>query len=389
LAVGAEKGFLYIRDEYDLVIEVIGLALKQAEEAGYLGDSILGSERSLHLEVVRGGGAFVCGESTALMQSIEGLVGEPRAKYIRSVERGLWGQPTVLNNVETLANVPYIISRGGAEFAKVGTDNSKGTKVFSLVGKVNRSGLVEVPMGITLRSLIYDIGGGITDKRPFKAVQTGGPSGGCLPESLLDLKVDFESLLEHDSMVGSGGMIVMDDRSCMVEVAHYYVDFLCGESCGKCTPCREGLRHMREILAGICKGKGKLSDLDELEDLAFTLQEASLCALGKTAANPVLSTLRYFRDEYEAHINEHRCPAGICPALTTMRIDQEACTSCGLCLKACPVGAVYESAPAQGSEGGAKPDYHIEGDPCTACGSCREACRFDAIQAIKREEACA
>ncbi len=327
----------------------------------------------------------MCGESTALMQSIEGLVGEPRAKYIRSVERGLWGQPTVLNNVETLANVPYIIANGSEPFAAIGTDTSKGTKVFSLVGKVKRSGLVEVPMGTTLRSLVYDIGGGIADKRPFKAVQTGGPSGGCLPESLLDLSVDFESLLEHDSMVGSGGMIVMDDRSCMVEVAHYYVDFLCGESCGKCTPCREGLRHMREILANICKGHGKLSDLQDLEDLAFTLQEASLCALGKTAANPVLSTLRYFRDEYEAHINDKYCPAGICQALSVMQIEQEDCTSCGLCYKACPIGALKQTVT-EDTDG---PTYHIDAETCTVCGSCREACRFDAVVAKRREKTCA
>ncbi|MDR2036159.1 MAG: 4Fe-4S binding protein [Coriobacteriales bacterium] len=386
LAVGAEQGYLYIRDEYELALPVVATALKQAEAAGYLGSSIQGSGRKLHLEIVRGGGAFVCGESSALMASIEGRVGEPRSKYIRSVERGLWDKPTVLNNVETLANVPFILSYGSGEFAKIGTAGSKGTKVFSLVGKVKRSGLVEVPMGITLRSLIFDIGGGIADRRSFKAIQTGGPSGGCLPESLLDLEVDFESLTDHHTMVGSGGMIVMDDRSCMVEVAHYYVDFLCGESCGKCTPCREGLRHMREILENICKGQGKASDLEELEDLAFALQEASLCGLGKTAANPVLSTLRYFPEEYEAHIKERRCPAGVCKPLTLMQIDQEACTSCRACLKACPLGSVKETPAASPDQ---KATYHIDPALCTACGSCREACRFEAVVAVRREATCA
>ncbi|MCL1880072.1 MAG: 4Fe-4S binding protein [Actinomycetia bacterium] len=400
LAVGAEQGFLYIRDEYGLAVKNVAAALQAAADCGYLGDDICGSGRKLSLEIVRGGGAFVCGESTALMSSIEGYVGEPRAKYIRSVERGLWGQPTVLNNVETLANVPYIITFGGAEYAKVGTAGSKGTKVFSLVGKVKRSGLVEVPMGVTLRSLIYDVGGGIAQDRPFKAIQTGGPSGGCLPESLLDLEVDFESLLEHHAMVGSGGMIVMDDRSCMVEVAHYYVDFLCGESCGKCTPCREGLRHMRDILAGICAGHGQPSDIDELEELAFCLQEAALCALGKTAANPVLSTLRYFREEFEAHLNEQRCPAGVCPSLTVMQVDSEACTACGACFKACPVGAVHQLAAvgaaaavdehqAGNDKKADKPRYEVDVMACTACGSCREACRFEAVKAVKKEAVCA
>ena len=304
------------------------------------------------------------------MQSVEGKVGEPRAKYIRSVQRGLWNQPTVLNNVETLANVPYIISHGGASYASVGTEKSKGTKVFALVGKVKRTGLVEVPMGTTLRELIFDIGGGIKGDRPFKAVQTGGPSGGCIPESMLDLPVDFDTLKAYGAMMGSGGMIVMDDRSCMVDVARYYVNFLCGESCGKCTPCREGLKQMLEILTDICEGRGKMEDLDLLEALGETMIDCSLCALGKSAPNPVLTTLKYFRDEYEAHILEHRCPAGVCKALTTFRIDPEKCRGCTSCARACPAGAI---------SGSVKQPHSIDSSVCIACGSCRETCRFDAV----------
>lgn len=371
LAIGAEEGFLYIRDEYNLAVFNIRQAIRAAEKAGILGDSILGSDRKLHLQVVRGGGAFVCGESTALMASIEGRVGEPRAKYIRSVQHGLWNQPTVLNNVETLANVPYIILHGGANYASHGTEGSKGTKVFALVGKVKRTGLVEVPMGTTLRHLIYDIGGGIQGDRPFKAVQTGGPSGGCIPESMLDLPVDFDTLTEYGAMMGSGGMIVMDDRSCMVEVARYYVQFLCGESCGKCTPCREGLKQMLAILTDICEGRGKPEDLDLLEALSETMQDSSLCALGKSAPNPVLTTLKYFRNEYEAHILEHRCPAGVCTKLTSFVIDPERCRGCTACSRACPAGAV---------SGKVKEVHHIDPNVCVSCGSCREVCRFDAVR---------
>ncbi len=370
LAIGAQKGYLYIRDEYNLAVRNIRKAIADAVEAGFLGDNILGSGRKLHLEVVRGGGAFVCGESTALMQSVEGKVGEPRAKYIRSVQRGLWNQPTVLNNVETLANVPYIITHGGADFASTGTEKSKGTKVFALVGKVKRTGLVEVPMGTTLRRLIFDIGGGIKGDRPFKAVQTGGPSGGCIPESMLDLPVDFDTLKEYGAMMGSGGMIVMDDRSCMVDVARYYVNFLCGESCGKCTPCREGLKQMLHILDDICEGRGRIEDLDLLEQLGETMVDCSLCALGKSAPNPVLTTLKYFRDEYEAHILEHRCPAGVCKSLTTFRVDPDRCRGCTACARACPAGAVT---------GEVRKPHHIDTNKCIACGSCREACRFDAV----------
>ena len=376
LAIGAEEGFLYIRDEYVHALRSIKEAIRQAEAAGILGDDIMGSGKKLHLSIVRGGGAFVCGESTALMQSIEGRVGEPRAKYIRSVQRGLWNQPTVLNNVETLANIPYIISHGGEAYASVGTEKSKGTKVFAMVGKVRRTGLIEVPMGATLRSLIFEIGGGIKGGRPFKAVQTGGPSGGCIPESLLDLPVDFDTLKEYGAMMGSGGMIVMDDRSCMVDVARYYVNFLCGESCGKCTPCREGLKQMLAILTDICEGRGKMEDLDLLEALGETMIDCSLCALGKSAPNPVLTTLKYFRNEYEAHILEHRCPAGVCKALTTFRIDPEACRGCTACARACPAGAV---------SGTAKQPHSIDLTKCISCGSCREACRFDAVRTEGRQ----
>lgn len=370
LAIGSEEGILYIRDEYALAVKNVRAAIRAAEDRGLIGDSIMGTDKKLHLSVVRGGGAFVCGESTALMQSIEGKVGEPRAKYIRSVQRGLWDHPTVLNNVETLANVPYIISHGAREYASVGTEGSKGTKVFALVGKVKRTGLVEVPMGATLRHLIYDIGGGVQGNRPFKAVQTGGPSGGCIPESMLDLPVDFDTLKQYGAMMGSGGMIVMDDRSCMVEVARYYVNFLCGESCGKCTPCREGLKQMLAILEDICHGRGKMEDLDLLEALGETMKDSSLCALGQSAPNPVLTTLRYFRDEYEAHILEHRCPAGVCKDLTAFAVDPEKCMGCSACVRACPAGA---------ASGELRKPHRIDPEKCISCGSCREACRFDAI----------
>lgn len=375
LAIGAEEGVLYIRDEYALARDHIQHAIDDAYAAGILGDSIMGTPHKLHLSIVRGGGAFVCGESTALMASIAGRVGEPRAKYIRSVQRGLFDKPTVLNNVETLASVPTILRFGGEEYAKLGAEKSKGTKVFAMVGKVKHTGLVEVPMGTTLRTLIYDIGGGIMNDRPFKAIQTGGPSGGCIPESLLDLPVDFDTLTEYGAMMGSGGMIVMDDRSCMVEVARYYVDFLCEESCGKCTPCREGLRQMRAILTDICEGRGRPGDIELLERICHTMQDVSLCALGRTAPNPVLTTIRFFRDEYEAHIERKECPAGVCPDLTRFTINAEACTGCGMCSRVCPANAI---------SGEVKTAHVIDPDKCIACGSCREACRFDAVETMRR-----
>jgi NADH-quinone oxidoreductase subunit F len=312
LAIGSHQGYIYIRNEYPMAVRHVRTAVQQAEAYGLLGENILGSGFDFNIRVSRGGGAFICGESTALMASLEGRVGEPRAKYVHTSEQGLWGQPTNLNNVETWANVPLIINNGADWFSQIGTEGSKGTKIFSLVGNISNTGLVEVPMGITLREIIYDIGGGIPKGRNFKAVQTGGPSGGVIPESLLDLPVDFDELTQAGSMMGSGGMIVMDDKTCMVDVAKYFVTFLEGESCGKCLPCREGLRQMREILTGITEGRGKKGDVELLEELSETLIDASLCALGSTAPNPVLSTIRYFRDEYEAHIKEKRCPAGVC-----------------------------------------------------------------------------
>jgi NADH-quinone oxidoreductase subunit F len=311
------------------------------------------------------------------MASIEGRVGEPRAKYVRSAQRGLWNQPTGLNNVETLANIPVIIDGGGERFAEIGTEKSKGTKVFALVGKVKRTGLVEVPMGVSLRHLIFDIGGGVIGDRPFKAVQIGGPSGGCIPADMLDLPIDFDTLSQYGAMMGSGGMIVMDDRSCMVEVARYYVGFLAEESCGKCTPCREGLRHMLRILTDICEGRGKDGDIALLEDICVTLQGSSLCALGKSAPNPVLTTIKYFRDEFDAHIRDKFCPAGVCRELTSFEIDPGACTGCTLCKRACPVGAV---------SGETKSAHKIDASACIVCGACRDVCRTSAIKVCRTDE---
>lgn len=375
-AIGAERGFFYIRDEYGLALQNVAAAIQAAEEAGYLGSNVLGTGRKLHFEIVRGGGAFVCGESTALMASIEGRVGEPRAKYIRSTERGLWGKPTVLNNVETLANIPYIFLQGAEAFAQIGTKNSSGTKVFSLVGKVNRTGLVEAPMGTTLRHLVFDIGGGVKKGRAFKAVQTGGPSGGCIPEEWMDLEVDFDTLTARGAMMGSGGVIVMDEHDCMVEVARYYVNFLAEESCGKCTPCREGLRQMLALLTDITEGRGQEGDVELLERLGNTLLDTSLCALGKSVPHPVLSTIKHFREEYDAHIREHRCSAGVCTELTMFAIDTQVCTSCGACKKACPVGSI---------SGDKETPYCVDKTSCIACGSCREVCRFDAVLTERRQ----
>ena len=370
IAIGAEEGFLYIRDEYGLARKNVQAAIDDCIKSGIIGNSVMGSGKKLSLSIVRGGGAFVCGESTALMASIEGKVGEPRAKYIRSVEKGLWNQPTVLNNVETLANISDIILNGGDEFKKIGSENNSGTKVFALVGKVKHTGLVEIPMGATLGHIINSIGGGIIGNRAFKAVQTGGPSGGCIPGSMLDIPLDFDSLTSYGGMMGSGGMIVMDDRSCMVEVARYYTNFLAEESCGKCTVCREGLRQMKTILAGICEGEGKPEDIKLLEEIGETMKDASLCSLGKTAPNPVLTTIKYFREEYEAHINQKICPAGVCKNLTSFVIDSSKCTGCSACKRACPIGAIT---------GEIKEAHDINKDICQSCGACREVCKFDAI----------
>lgn len=373
-AVGAEEGFIYIRDEYALALKNMAKAIENAEKHGFLGKDVLGSGMNFHISIVRGGGAFVCGESTALMASIEGKVGEPRAKYVHSTEKGLWSKPTVLNNVETWANIPEIINKGSEWFNAVGTEKSKGTKVFSLVGKVKNTGLVEVPMGTTLKELIFEIGGGIIDDRRFKAVQTGGPSGGCIPEKYLDLTVDFDSLVKAGSMMGSGGMIVMDDRTCMVEVARYYIKFLSEESCGKCVPCREGLRMMLEILDGICRGRGSKSDIGILKEICSTMKEASLCGLGKTAPNPVMTTLEHFEDEYMKHILHKICPAGVCRELTIYRIEEEKCRGCGLCLKNCPTGAI---------QGELKAAHRIDEGKCIKCGKCADVCRFNAVVAAQ------
>jgi NADH-quinone oxidoreductase subunit F len=369
-AIGSNEGYIYIRYEYPLAVHHLTIALEQARAYGLLGQDILGSGFDFDISIRRGGGAFVCGESSALMRSLEGDVGEPRAKYVRSVERGLWEKPSCLNNVETWANVPLIISKGWEWYASIGTEGSKGTKIFSLVGRVNNTGLVEVPMGITLREIIFDIGGGIPGGKKFKAVQTGGPSGGCIPESLLDLPVDFDELTKVGSMMGSGGMIVMDEHTCMVDVARYFLNFLREESCGKCTPCREGIARSLEVLNRICNGEGRDGDIALLEELGELLAGFSLCALGRTAANPVLSTIRYFRDEYEAHIHDHRCPAGVCKALITYTIDPEKCTGCAACARQCPQEAIS----------GEKKEAHvIDQDLCIRCGICMDTCKFDAV----------
>jgi len=369
-AVGANEGYIYVRNEYPLAVTHLNIAIMAAREAGLLGKNILGTDFSFDIHINKGAGAFVCGESSALFASIEGRAGEPRAKYVHAVEKGLWDKPTVLNNVETWANVPLIINKGADWYSSIGTEGSKGTKIFSLVGKIRNTGLIEVPMGTTLYEIIYDMGGGITNGRKFKAVQTGGPSGGCLPESLLDIPVDFDKLYEVGSMMGSGGMIVMDDKSCMVDVARYFLAFLKEESCGKCVPCREGIRRMSDILEDICAGKGTEGDINLLENMSQAIADGSLCALGGSAPNPVLSTIKYFREEYEAHIKDHRCPAGVCKALITYSIDPEKCTGCGLCIKVCPT---------QATSGEKKKAHTIDKDKCTRCGACIESCKFEAI----------
>ena len=377
-AIGSHEGFIYVRQEYPLAVENINVAIKQAEEYGFLGQSILGSGFDFTIGIHRGAGAFVSGESSALMTAIEGKVGEPRPKYIRTAISGVNDKPSNLNNVETWANVPLIIDNGADWYNSIGTEGSKGTKIFSLVGKVNNTGLVEVPMGVTLRDIIYKIGGGIPGGKQFKAVQTGGPSGGVIPEQYLDAPVDFDELTNLGSMMGSGGMIVMDEDTCIVDVARYFIDFLCDESCGKCIPCREGLKHMREILDDIVNGKGKEGDIELLEGLSRVMTKASLCALGQTAPNPVLTTIRYFRDEYQAHIEGQRCPALVCKELISYYIDPNKCRACMICLRDCPVGAI---------SGGKNQIHVIDQAKCTKCGTCFDLCpsRFGAIKKISGE----
>ena len=369
-AMGATSGYLYVRAEYPSAVQNLVRALEEAREHGLLGENILGTGFSIDIEMFRGAGAFVCGEETALMASIEGHIGSPRQRPPFPAVSGLWGKPTNINNVETWANVPLIISRGADWFASIGTETSKGTKVFSLVGKVNNTGLVEVPMGMSLREIVYDIGGGIQKGRKFKAVQTGGPSGGCIPESMIDLHVDFDELIKAGGMMGSGGLIVMDERTCMVDVARYFLEFLTDESCGKCNPCREGVDQMHRILVRICAGEGKEEDIETLEELAAYVKDSSLCALGGTAPNPVLSTIKHFRNEYEAHIRDHKCPGGVCKPLIQYNINAELCVGCTLCARECPQEAI---------RGEKKKPHVLDRDKCIKCGVCYETCPSDAV----------
>ena len=369
-AVGSNQGYIYVREEYPLAVKHLRQAIAHCHEYGLLGEKILGTEFSFDIKITRGAGAFVCGESSALMKSIAGEVGEPRAKYVHSVERGLYDKPTVLNNVESYVNVPIIIDKGGEWFANIGSPNNSGTKVFSLVGKVCNTGLIEVPMGTTLRSIVYDVGGGIQDNRPFKAVQTGGPSGGCLPAAMLDEPVDFDTLTKAGSMMGSGGMIVMDDTTCMVDVAKYFLSFLTTESCGKCTPCREGLHQLYKIVVRISEGMGEMEDLEKMEKLSRMVEIGSLCGLGQSGPNPLMSTLKFFKDEYVAHIKEKKCPAAVCKSLISYEITQE-CTGCLACISACAVHAIT----------GEKGKVHvIDQTLCDRCGACYAICKYHTIE---------
>jgi len=368
-AIGSNEGYIYVREEYPLAVENVNIALKQAREYGLLGKDILGSGFDFDVKIFRGAGAFVSGESSALIKSLEGKVGEPEPKYVHMSEKGLHDKPTNLNNVETWANVPFIINNGSDWYNKIGSENSKGTKIFSLVGKVKNTGLVEVPMGITIRDIIYKIGGGIKNNKKFKAVQTGGPSGGCIPEKFIDTPVDFDELTKLGSMMGSGGMIVMDEETCMVDVARYFLNFLKDESCGKCAPCREGIKQMLGILNRICEGKGKEKDIELLGEISDVMINASLCALGRTAPNPILTTTKYFRDEYEAHIKNKKCPAGVCKSLVTYKITDK-CIGCDACVKVCPQKAI---------SGEKKKKHIIDQNKCIKCSACLDACKFNAI----------
>jgi len=374
---GPIAGYLYVRAEYPLAVENLTLAVQQARTLGLLGTNILGSGFDFDITINRGAGAFVCGEETALIASIEGKPGLPRPRPPFPAQEGLFGKPTNINNVETLANVPMIIEKGAEWFRSIGVDKNGGTKVFSLVGKVNYTGLVEVSMGTTIREVVFGIGGGIQGGKQFKAVQTGGPSGGCIPESLLDLPLTYEGLMQAGSIMGSGGMIVMDNETCMVDVARYFLKFVCEESCGKCIPCREGTKRMSDILERICAGDGREGDIETLERMGKAIAASSLCGLGQTAPNPTLSTIRYFRDEYEAHIRDKRCPAGVCKALIAYRINEKNCTGCGACARNCPVTAIT----------GEKKKVHVlDQDKCVKCGACRESCKFNAVDIEKAQE---
>ncbi|MGD8236916.1 MAG: NADH-quinone oxidoreductase subunit NuoF [Armatimonadota bacterium] len=369
-AIGAVEGHIYVRTEYPLALKHIEAALESAREYGLLGENILGTGFSFDVKVTRGAGAFVCGEESALLASVEGTVGEPRPRPPYPAQSGLWGQPTVINNVKTWGSVPYIIRNGAEWFAGIGTEQSKGTMIFSLVGKVNNTGLVEVPMGITLKELVYEIGGGILDGREFKAVQTGGPSGGCIPADLIHLPVDYEQLQEVGSMMGSGGMVVMDEGTCMVDVARYFLQFTAEESCGKCTACRDGTQQMLEVLTRLCDGKGREGDVELLEEIGQQVKGASLCALGGTAPNPVLSTIRYFRNEYDAHVADKKCPAGVCRELISFSISVDKCNGCGACDRQCPETCII------GENGDPR---RIQSEKCIKCGVCRDVCRYDAV----------
>ncbi len=371
-SIGASKGLVYIRAEYPLAIERLRIAIEQAEKYGLLGENIFGTDFSFHIEIRYGAGAFVCGEETALIHSMEGHRGEPTTKPPFPAESGYLNKPTNVNNVETLANIPVILNKGAAWFASIGTERSKGTKVFALAGKINNVGLIEVPMGTTLREVIYEIGGGIKNGKKFKAVQTGGPSGGCLTEKHLDTPIDFDNLLAAGSMMGSGGMIVMDEDDCMVAVAKFYLEFIVEESCGKCSPCRIGNKRLLEILTRITEGKGTMEDLDNLRNLSQVIKDTALCGLGQTSPNPVLSTLEHFYDEYVAHIRDHKCPAGKCKALLSFRIDPQLCVGCTLCSRNCPVDAII---------GERKEAHFIDTTKCIKCGTCKDKCKFNAISA--------